>query len=51
MLHAGASGELLISVKSDEANYKKPGAESNKWNEIFLQRKSGQAGMADACDC
>jgi dinuclear metal center YbgI/SA1388 family protein len=29
---------LLISVNSNEANYKKPRAESNKWNEKFSAR-------------
>jgi dinuclear metal center YbgI/SA1388 family protein len=29
---------LLISVDSNEANYKKSRAESNKWNENFLKR-------------
>src|SRR5450432_4011576 len=33
-----ASGELLISVDSNEANYKTPRAESNTRNENFSQR-------------
>src|SRR5476651_1731196 len=41
MSHGGAASVgLLISVNSNEANYKKPHAESNKRNEKFLRRKT-----------